>query len=236
MGGSPVVSPGQHEFCSGGQGVGGARQRAEGFDGFAGEAGGFALGLVERPEAQAGEFIGRFPGVGGAVKDVVDNLEGQSEGIAVGGEGLDPFGVAGDRESAHADGGVEEVGGLVLMHKGDGIGVAAAAAADVLPLTADDAGAAGADGEGVDQLGQGVGRGGGSQNLEGESQQGIAGQDGIGFAVYLVKRGFAAAFVIVVHAWQIVMNEGVGMQDLDGHGGGQGRLELSARGFRGGEA
>ena len=97
---------------------------------------------------------------------------------------------------------------------------------DVDYLTADHAGGkgavgayAGADGEG-DFAEDGYGRRGwGGQRgdgLEGEGLEGVACEDGDGFAEDDVAGGLAAAKVVVVECGEVVVDEGVGVDHLDG--------------------
>ena len=57
------------------------------------------------------------------------------------------------------------------------------------------------------------------QEPERERLERIAGEKGDGFAVDLVAGGDAAAQVVVVHAGEIVVDEGVGVEALDGRRG-----------------
>jgi|TARA_B110000914_G_scaffold225429_1_gene246117 hypothetical protein len=50
-----------------------------------------------------------------------------------------------------------------------------------------------------------------------------------------VRGRAAAAEVIVVHAGEVVVDEGVGVHDLDGAGGGEGVIDLTSTGFGCGE-
>ncbi len=50
--------------------------------------------------------------------------------------------------------------------------------------------------------------------LEGEGLEGVAGEDGDGFAEDLVAGGLAAAEVVVVEGWEVVVDEGVGVDHL----------------------
>ena len=54
------------------------------------------------------------------------------------------------------------------------------------------------------------------QHLEGAGLQGVAGQDGDGFAEGLVAGGLAAAQIVVVQGGQIVVDERVGVEHLQG--------------------
>jgi hypothetical protein len=66
---------------------------------------------------------------------------------------------------------------------------------------------------------------------EREREQRVAGEDGDGLAVDDVAGGLAAAEVVVVHAGEVVMDEGHGVHHLEGRGGGGG-----GRGTAGGGA
>ena len=52
--------------------------------------------------------------------------------------------------------------------------------------------------------------------LEGEGLEGVAGEDGDGFAEDDMAGGLAAAEVVVVEGGKVVVNEGVGVDHLDG--------------------
>ena len=78
---------------------------------------------------------------------------------------------------------------------------------------------AGADGGGdfaEDLNGDGCGAVEARDGMEGEGLEGVAGEDGDGFAEDLVAGGLAAAEVVVVEGGQVVVDEGVGVEHLDG--------------------
>ncbi len=52
--------------------------------------------------------------------------------------------------------------------------------------------------------------------LEGEGLEGVAGEDGDGFAEDYVAGGLAAAEVVVVEGGEVVVDEGVGVEHLEG--------------------
>ena len=58
-------------------------------------------------------------------------------------------------------------------------------------------------------------------NLEGLCQQGVAGQNRDAFAEHFVIGQLASAIIIVVHGREVIMDEGIGMDALDGAGQGQ---------------
>ena len=62
----------------------------------------------------------------------------------------------------------------------------------------------------------------------GEGDHGVAGKDGRGFTVDLVVRGPAPAQIVVVHAGQIVVDQRLGVDHLEGDSRGQGRLRRPA--------
>ncbi len=78
---------------------------------------------------------------------------------------------------------------------------------------------AGADGEGYfaeDRYRCGGWSGEIGDGLEGEGLQGVAGEDGGGFAEEDVAGGLAAAKVVVVEGGEVVVDEGVGVEHLEG--------------------
>src|SRR5690606_32291693 len=87
--------------------------------------------------------------------------------------------------------------------------------------------------ERADQLDAAVGghRGLG-QDREGLGEQRVADEDGGGLAEPDVDRGLAAALVVVVHGGEVVVDERVGVHELEGHGGGQGGVEVGGIGHR----
>ena len=89
--------------------------------------------------------------------------------------------------------------------------------------------------------GQGGARGGGGfrgvnpvgECLEGERQQGVAGEDGQRLAEDLMAGGPPATQIVVVHRRQIVVHERIGVNHLDGAGRRHGRLHVAAACLRG---
>lgn len=67
--------------------------------------------------------------------------------------------------------------------------------------------------------------------LAGEGEKGIAGEESVGFAVSDVGGGFAASEVVVVHAGEVVVHEGVGVEGLERGGGEKGGGGIFAEGF-----
>jgi len=57
-----------------------------------------------------------------------------------------------------------------------------------------------------------------TDGFEGKRQKSVTREDGDGFAEFLVARGFAAAEVIVVEGRQVIVNQGVGVDEFDGAG------------------
>ena len=57
-----------------------------------------------------------------------------------------------------------------------------------------------------------------AEQFEGFALQGIAHQQGRGFIKLLVATGLAAAKVIVVHAGQVVVHQGISVHQFDGQG------------------
>ena len=73
-------------------------------------------------------------------------------------------------------------------------------------------------------------------HFEGDGEEGVTGEDGDGFAEDFVRGGLAAAEIVVVHAGEIVMDEGVGVDALDGAGEGEGLGGFAADDLGAGEA
>ena len=57
----------------------------------------------------------------------------------------------------------------------------------------------------------------GCEQSEGECLQGIASQNGCGLAKAYVAGWVAATQVVVVHRWQVIMHQGIGVHHLNGH-------------------
>ena len=55
-----------------------------------------------------------------------------------------------------------------------------------------------------------------SDGLEGKGLEGVAGEDGDGFAEDFVAGGLAPAKVVVIEGGQVVVDEGVGVEHFDG--------------------
>src|SRR5690242_18558707 len=58
----------------------------------------------------------------------------------------------------------------------------------------------------------------GSNGFESESKKSVTGENGGGFAKFFVAGGFAAAEIVVVESGEIIVNEGIGVDELDGAG------------------
>ena len=86
-------------------------------------------------------------------------------------------------------------------------------------------------GGGVAAVGFGAGHGG-----KGFGQESIASKHSHGLAENAVVGGATAAEIIVVHAGKVVMDKGVGVDALDGTGGGKGGGFGTAGGTGGGQA
>ena len=69
---------------------------------------------------------------------------------------------------------------------------------------------------------------GGGHKPEGVGQQGVARKDGGGFIEGLVAGGLPPAHAVVVHAGEIVVDEGIGVDHLQRAGVGKSRLRAAA--------
>ncbi len=65
-----------------------------------------------------------------------------------------------------------------------------------------------------------------AHDQKGVSQQAISGQNGRGLVESLVIGRLAAPQIVIVHSGQIVMDQGIGVDHLNGRGKGQGLVRL----------
>src|SRR5690606_31992677 len=158
------------------------------------------------------------------VEDVVDNLEGETGMAANGGECFDLGGIRAADATAHFQGGGDEGGGFVEVNEvelfGSAVGVFAF---DIFGLTGDESAASGGGGEIRGEIG---GKRGAlaitfGENSEGVGEEGVARENGGGFVELTVAGGAAAPEFGVVHAGKVVVDEGVGVEALEGDGGGK---------------
>ena len=227
------------------EGGGGFAEGGEGFEGVCDELAGIADGLVDSVDGgpsgldAGGVFacgFAKFFGGLGHVQDVVDDLEGETGFFAEGAEAVDPglrIETWGTRICADAieasgdDAGGDEGPGFGAVDGFDEFGGGGGAFGfDVDDLAADHAGSEGGvgayagaygDGDLFEDCDDGCGWGGElSDGLEGEGLEGVAGEDGDGFAEDDVTGGLAAAEVVVVEGGEVVVDEGVGVEHLDG--------------------
>ena len=169
--------------------------------------------------------------VGRHVQDVVHHLERQADGRAVCRQRrcLRLRWTATCRTHHHAA--LQQRPGLELVHVAQLLfaqGTAHAGQVDRLP--AGHAGAAGGTRQKTAQGSLHVGRDGfvlGCQQLESERLQGIAGQQGCGFAKLHVYGGFATAQHIVVHTRHVVVHQGIGVNEFGGAGRAHGRVGIA---------
>ena len=61
--------------------------------------------------------------------------------------------------------------------------------------------------------------------LEGEGLEGVAGEDGDGFSENLMTRRASATQVVIIERGQIVVDERVGVNQLERAGGRKGQIE-----------
>lgn len=161
------------------------------------------------------------------VEDVIDDLEGESEIVSEVGEGLQLERGGVGAHASEAEGGGEEGGGFVFVNADElGFGEVPAFALEVENLSTDEFFGSSADGEFENDILEGVAFGGRGLGEDGEGfgEEGVAGEDGHAFAVDFVGGGPSATEVVVIHAGEIIVNEGVGVHDLDSAGTGQGVL------------
>ena len=167
-------------------------------------------------------------------------MEGESEVVTEGGECLELFGGGVGGHGSEANGGGEEGGGLALVN-GDEFFFAEegvfAFAFEVENLSADELFRSCADGEFFEVVcyGEFSSVWGLGDEVEGFGLEGITGKDGDGFAKDFVGGGAATTKVVVVHGGEVVVDEGVGVEELGGAGGEEGVGLGASAGFGGGE-
>jgi len=164
--------------------------------------------------------------VGSRIEDVVHDLERQAKVASDPAQGGHRRGVGAADQAAHDQRGLDHRGGLVEMNELEVVrgGQVLLFGQQICHLAADEAAAARGVGEFADQ---GMGERGLAcialcQQGEGVGQEGIAGEQGGGFVKLAVSGGTTPAQVIVVHAREVVVDQGVGVQALDGDSRGQG--------------
>ena len=170
-----------------------------------------------------GVFAGGFAqcgGVGFAVEYVVYDLEGEAEAGGVAVEALQVVvGQVGTTEAAEGGGSADERACFQAVHLFEfALGDAAADVGEIDGLPARHAEAAGGAREGGEHVQLALRRqgGGAAEEVEGEGLQGIACEQGGGFAVADVAGGAAAPQAVVVHGGHVVVNEGVDVYEFDG--------------------
>ncbi len=173
------------------------------------------------------------------VENVVGDLESRAQSLAVAHErGAAARLRAGD-DGAGLDGEAQQRPGLHRLQAADGGIVERRGGSlrlDVEHLSADHAAEAGGAGKAEAQrdadLGVPMGRGIG-ENVEGQRQQPVAGENGGRLVEGLVRRRPAAPEVVVVHRRQVVVDQRIAMHAFDGAAGAQRRPGLGAERPRG---
>ncbi len=161
------------------------------------------------------EVLGRL----GLVEDVVDDLEHESDRLAVLVEGGR---IAAAREGASPAGGANQGSGLQAMDVAKTIELVVHSRREsthgVMDLALDHEAGTLEDGSGD------LGGGGGAPkgDFGGEALEEVADEDGDRVAVDLVRGGTAASQVVVIHGGKVVMDEAEGVDAFEGDRGGHG--------------
>lgn len=231
-------------FQAQGVGVEGFEQEACGF----GVVPGFFATAVQAPEADGGEFLilcvapGGFAedlGVCGGVEDVVDDLKGEAQVMAELAEGVDFAGAGTGTDAADFAGAGDEACGFLAVDVDEACGIGGKGfCGEVFNLSADNALAAAGGGEFEDEGVGGMREGGMGfgHPLAGEGEEGVAGEEGVGFSELDVGGGFSAAEVVIVHAGQVIMHEGIGMEEFECEGGAECAGGVASHGLADGES
>ena len=176
---------------------------------------------------------------GGNIQNIVNDLKGQTQGLAETCEVAKFSGMDTDRHGAQAKGCGDEgacLGAVDFDQFFERDSFFFRLKIENLPC--DQAEAAGSLGEFGDEIGGGVAAVGfgASNGGEGLGQKAVPREDSDGFPEDAVVCGATPAEMIVVHAGEIVMDEGVGVNALDGAGGGKCQGLRAASGPGSGEA
>jgi len=245
-----------------GQGSRVGQKRLEGVERGGVEAFNFGPRTFDAKHGGVGEFAGVGVFVGalarvfgglGDVEEVVDDLEHEADGLGIGGDGGEAK-IArvegGGAHGPHAAGGADQGTGLVDVDEAellDRCEVRGQARASVPDLARDHG--AGGRGEFAEQreaqrglggveLGEpssGFGRieGREGKEFEGPGEEGVAGEDGQGFAGVFVERGSSTSNVVVVDRGQVVMHERKGVDEFEREARGEGTFAGGAHRFAG---
>jgi len=218
----------------------------QGRKGVLGELGGDCARLLKTDEARVGRLLSGHVLAGGLAKlrtrlchveDVINNLKGEADVIPKGGQGAELGGGTVRAHAAEAHGAAEQGAGLALVDVaklGEGYGFALAL--KICNLSGDELERTGGASQLVHQGAMRIALGGLrlSKDLEGAREKRITGKNGDPFAENLVAGRLAAPEIVVVHCWQIVMDERVGVDALDSASCWQGIGQTTATGLGGG--
>ena len=165
-------------------------------------------------------FLGRSD-----VENVVDDLEGEAEGLAEPGELAEKFWIGCSRHGAKAKGTRDQGPGFCSVDFDEFFeGNPLFFRIQVEDLTGNQSEAAGSMGEFGNEVGGGeppiwFGPGDGGKGL---CQKRIPRQNGDGFPEDAVIGRASTPKIIIIHAGEVVMNEGIGVNAFDGAGGREG--------------
>lgn len=189
-------------------------------------------------EIFSGAFSELFAGLGD-VENVVNDLEGESEGLTEAGEVFEFFRGGVSRHGTEADGGGDKGGGFILMDVAKlGWGNFFTFAFDVNDLTSDECLATAGLGKFRNNGLHGVAFSGGGAGGDGEGfgEECVSSEYGGTFSEYFMGGGFSATKVVIIHAGKVVVDEGVGVNAFYGAGEGKGVFDFPAEGFGRGDA
>ncbi len=196
------------------------------------------IGGFLRGDVLAGAFAEHFAGLRD-IENIVDDLKGETEAAAERGEGFELArgGIGGHGPKPQAD--RDHGGGFAFVDELEfAAGGFPALGFQVGHLAGNQATAACCDGEFAEKIPRLVARGfpGSRQNLKRLRQKRIPGEHGDALAENLVRGRASASEIVIVHARQIIMDEGVRVDALDGTGRRKGLGGFSAAGLGRSEA
>ena len=174
----------------------------------------------------------------GGVEHIINNLECEADVLAVLGEAAELRRGCVARHGTETEGGSEQRGGLVHVCRADFIESGPSAFVfQILNLPGNEAEAAGGEGKFLNHGGDSVTARwlGERDKLESLREEGVAGKDGDAFAENFMIGWFTPSEIVVVHTWEVVVDEGVGVDTFDGAGQRHGVGGFAVDGVAGGK-
>lgn len=159
--------------------------------------------------------LAKLLGCGGDVEDVIHNLKREAGGGAVTAKSFEKS-ITAHSQSAHATGRLDQAGRLVEMNPAHTVCIQRSMFGnDVLILSACHTATSSGPGE-LQRQWPWAGRL--CKQLKRDRQKAVTSEDCDRLAEGLMHRGASTTQIIVVHRWQVIMDQGVGVQAFDCNG------------------